>query len=430
MNEEAWKGSSLTCRRHHITVHWLQLGVYSHAHDLPNQDRAMISSENGSQAWAPPLEEQEYPQDAFVAEDDEAGEDRPELDIPLRDRKLVTQPFDFIVSSIEQQIKEKSLILQDNFQRRRVWDDIKASRLIESLLMNVPIPVCYFAELEDGTYSVIDGQQRLSSIYRYLTNIFSLRGLRVRPELNRNRFSELEQGDQRLIKTRTIRCIAIQKESHPDIRFDVFERLNSGAVRLTPQELRNCTYRGNLNNLIRELCEDRAFQEVRGASGPDKRMGDAELILRFMAFYFNSRMYKGLYAPFLDDYLKRGVAMPAEDIDKHRKIFLETIEKVRLVFGDTAFRRYDEAGAPENQVNRAIYDVIMLSFSRIDRHVLEVERAHIVDALRRLSQKDAAFIDSIIQATRDRKRIRTRMDRWINALREIDITCPDISFGE
>jgi hypothetical protein len=141
--------------------------------------------------------EQPYLEETFDDNDEVDGEgSRPELHIPLRERKLVTQPFDFIVSSIEQQIKDRSLLLQDHFQRRRVWDDTKASRLIESLLLNVPIPVCYFAETEDGAYSVIDGQQRLTSVYRFLTNQFPLRGLRVRPEINRKRSGRSATSDR------------------------------------------------------------------------------------------------------------------------------------------------------------------------------------------------------------------------------------------
>jgi hypothetical protein len=109
-------------------------------------------------------EQPELKEEKFFKEEDEAGDERPEFAIPVKDRKLLTQPFDFIVGSLEQQIKEDALRLQDEFQRRRVWDETKASRLVESLLLNVPIPVCYFAELEDGTYSVIDGQQRLTSL--------------------------------------------------------------------------------------------------------------------------------------------------------------------------------------------------------------------------------------------------------------------------
>src|SRR6185295_16817513 len=127
----------------------------------------------------------------------EEEDERPALSIAPADRKLVTHPYDFIVTSLKTQIGDGTLVLADKFQRRRVWDDAKASRLIESLMLNVPIPICYFAELDNNTYSVIDGQQRLTAIYRFLNNEYALRGLRVRPELNRKRFHELDKTDQR-----------------------------------------------------------------------------------------------------------------------------------------------------------------------------------------------------------------------------------------
>src|SRR5687767_10228292 len=118
---------------------------------------------------------------------DQEEERRPELHVAPKDRKLITHPYDFIIRSLTTQVDDSTLVLGDEFQRRRVWDDWKASGLIESLLLNVPIPVCYFAELEDGSYSVIDGQQRLTAIYRYIKNDFPLKGLRIRPELNKLR---------------------------------------------------------------------------------------------------------------------------------------------------------------------------------------------------------------------------------------------------
>ena len=372
-----------------------------------------------------PLEEERFEELANSEEEEE----RPELDIPFNERKLLTQPFDFIVGSLEQQIKDEALILQDEFQRRRVWDDRKASRLIESLLLNVPVPVCYFAELEDGSYSVIDGQQRLTTLYRYMSNLLPLSGLRVRPELNRKRFVELDRADQRMIRTRTIRCIVIEKESHPAIRFDVFERINSGAVKLTPQELRNSTHRGKLNKLIKDLCEDHDFQHIRGVSEIDKRMGDAELVLRFFAFHYRSQDYKGYFAPFLDEYMKDGAKMPDRDIDEHRRVFLETIRKVNAVFGREAFRQIGPDGKASNQVNRAIYDIIMLSFARLPEAGLSRRASDIRAQLQTLC-KDAAFQDAIGRATRDKLRIETRIAKWIAALQEIGLSCPPIPVGK
>ena len=359
--------------------------------------------------------------------DDEA--ERPELVIPARERKLITQPFDFIVSSLEEQIRDGQLILQDDFQRRQIWDQRKSSRLIESLLLNVPIPVCYFAELDDGVFSVIDGQQRLTSISRYIANLFPLSGLRVRPELNRQRFSELEKADQRLIKTRTIRCIVIQKESHPDIRFDVFERLNQGAVKLTPQELRNSTYRGDLNKILKDMCKNKLFQSVRRVDDVDARMGDAEMVLRFFAFHFAASEYRGFFAPFLDKYLESKMLMTAADKQVHEKLFLDTIDKVNSVFDHNAFRQIDEHGKFANQVNRAIFDVVMLTFAHIPKADLVANKSAIIDALKTLCVQNDSFQDAIGKATRDKARINTRVRLWQEKLVALGLNCPALIYG-
>jgi hypothetical protein len=363
--------------------------------------------------------------------DDDADEEvaRPELSIPAKDRKLITQPFDFIVGSLEEQIADGQLKLQDEFQRRQIWDEKKASRLIESLLLNVPIPVCYFAELTDGTYSVIDGQQRLTSVSRYISNLFALTGLRVRPELNKLRFSELEKADQRLIKTRTIRCIVIQQESHPDIRFDVFERLNQGGVKLTPQELRNSTYRGDLNTLIKTLCKNDQFQGIRKVEDVDARMGDAEMVLRFFAFHFAAKSYRGFFAPFLDKYLESKMVMSVSDVSVHETAFLETIDKADAVFGTNSFRQIAEDGKFANQINRAIYDVVMLTFVHASKASLQSNKSELIAALKHLCTKSDDFKNAIGRATRDRARINRRVELWGDELRKLNINCPVLTYG-
>ncbi|MGA0607672.1 GmrSD restriction endonuclease domain-containing protein [Phenylobacterium sp. VNQ135] len=359
------------------------------------------------------VDEQDVEADTDL-QNDESIADEPEEESPLfdestppRDRKLQTNPFDFIVSSINSQIEDGSIVLQDEFQRRRVWNDVKASRLIESLILNVPIPVCYFAEIEDGAYAVVDGQQRLTSIYRYLDNQFSLRGLKVRPDLNRKRFHQLPPADQRLIRARTIRCIVILKESHPDIRFDVFERLNTATVSLNRQELRNSTYRGNLNKLIVELCKNETFLRIRNAETPDKRMRDAELILRFLAFHFGGSEFRSGFTRHLDKYLDSGRKFDEATIASHREAFDETILKAYSVFADDAFRRVDADGTPENQINSAVFDAIMLTFARLDRAVLVTDIIEAVDA-------GAQTPASIPEAIRVRQ-VLGDAARWTNA---------------
>ena len=261
-----------------------------------------------------------------------------------------------------------------------------------------------------------------------MTNQFALGGLKVRPELNGRRFVALDPGDQRLIRIRAIRCIAIMKESHPDIRFDIFQRLNSAGVPLNPQELRNAIYRGSLNRLIKELCENKLFQHIRKVSDKDARMGDAEMILRFFALFHTPDQYRGAYARFLDNYLKSGQSFDERKIVAHKALFIETIDKVDKVFGDRAFRQLTVT-AVHNQVNRAIFDVVMLSFARIDKDRLVSLRKEIIDGLRALCSNDE-FKAAIGGATRDRSRVNTRLRLWTTMLRDIGLTeCPDIKVG-
>ena len=377
-------------------------------------------------AYAPNEHLQELPEEQFEAEDEE---ELLELNVPAKDRKLVTQPYDFIIRSLKDQVDEGTLILADNFQRRQVWDLTKSSRLIESLLLNVPIPVCYFAELDGNSYSVIDGQQRLTAIYRFLNNEYSLRRLKVLPDLNRKKFEDLEPIEQRSLQSRTIRCIVILKESHPHIKYDVFERLNSGFVALNAQELRNSVYRGRLNDLIQELCEDEIFQKARNVTAIDKRMQDCELILRFFAFHFSPSEYKGNLARFLDSYLEKGMEMTPEELTQHRQLFRKVVDDTYYVFDNRAFRRYTLDLGWERSINRAIYDAIMQYFALLDSEAIRSKKAEIAEVLKQLCQ-DPDFNEAISSSTKNKDRVQTRLDKWREALMEIGLKVTKVKIGQ
>jgi Protein of unknown function DUF262 len=372
----------------------------------------------------------ELPEDIF--EDDDRSENL-ESDLPVisdRDRKLVTHPYDLIIRSLKEQIDNRTLILADDFQRRRVWDDTKASRLIESLLINVPIPVCYFAELNDGSYSAIDGQQRLTSIYRYLDNQFTLKSLKIRDDLNGKGFDRLGVQDRRSIESRLIRCIVILKNSDPEIKFDVFDRLNSNSVKLNRQELRNSLYKGDLSNLInRDLSENEIFKKLRRAKEVDKRMNDCELILRFFALYFDTANYHGHLAKFLDNYLRKGQGLNPEEKQLHHKIFVDTVTNVEHVFNTNSFRRYDPNSQTWiNSLNRAIYDVVMLYFSRLSLDVVLQKKDDILEAFMKIHQ-DPEFQLAITVNPEKKSSLQARLDKWYESLRTIGITVERVTIG-
>ena len=240
--------------------------------------------------------------------------DTPDPDeVPVRDRKVFTQPYDLVVESLIDQIKGDTIFLRPlserpSFQRRYVWSNTLASRLIESILLNVPIPPCYLSQNEDFELDVIDGQQRLYSIYRFIENQFSLSGLEVLKETNGKRFHELPPKLQRQLKTHTLRLVAITNESHPEIKFDVFERLNTNTVPLNAQELRNCVYRGSLNEFLKEAVSYKPWMEILRRKQPDRRMRDEELVLRFIAFHVHGvDSYRTPQKHWLNDAAKAGM---------------------------------------------------------------------------------------------------------------------------
>lgn len=359
------------------------------------------------------------------SDSDEEGELYPGVSPP--DRRLITQPYDLSVSDLVSQIEDKSLKLNPVYQRRYVWDDKKASKLVESLLINVPIPVCYFAEERDSSRTTIDGQQRLRSLFRFLGNEFPLKGLEVLSDLNGKRFQQLTERQQRLIKRRTIRCIVISEDSDPEIRFDVFERLNTGSVALTAQELRNSVYRGQFNELLHEIAASPSFTNCVGGRS-DSRMAFEELILRFLALDDQLRDYRPSFKRFLNTYQRTHQNENENWLAAKRVRASETFDKVHAVFGDECFRRArlleDETWEWVPTLNSAVYDVVMLNFARIDAEVVDLApRNEEIEAMTAsLSLSDERFINAISLATGDRTRLFDRVQIYAEAMAEAGLT--------
>jgi Protein of unknown function DUF262 len=349
-------------------------------------------------------------------------EDDTPLDVPVSERRVVTQPYDFNVRTIIDQIDDGTLLVKPSYQRGYVWDDGRASRLIESLLMNIPIPPCYLAEDEVGMYSVIDGQQRLYSISRFSRDDFKLRALTTLTELNGKAFKDLTDREQRAIKSRFIRCIVITQESHREIRFEVFYRLNTGSMQLTDQEIRNAIYRGEFNDLIRSLADQPRWLNALGKKNLDKRMRDDELIVRFFAVHDRFTEYNSPLRSFLNKYVadKTSKNRKLETAEKERftNLFEDTMDKVVLVFKDHAFRSYTHGW--EKLLNRALFDAVSLVFSHIPAKQLTEKSSQAERALIDLcSDKD--FFRTISRSTADRNSFFFRLSKFSQVMNDIGL---------
>lgn len=219
----------------------------------------------------------------FIYDDESDNESKIPYEIPQEVRKITTQAYDKSVSDIVRMIDDKDIKLDPDYQRNYVWDNKKASMLIESIILNVPIPVIYVSQEKDDSWSVIDGLQRLNSLKRFFDGKFKLSGLEILSELNKQDINTLNPKALRMLKNGLLRVIMITHDSNEEIKYDVFMRLNTGSVHLTEQELRNCLYRGSFNKLLKELTQNKTWQTLIGLNGPHKRMADRELALRFLA---------------------------------------------------------------------------------------------------------------------------------------------------
>lgn len=306
-------------------------------------------------------------------------EDLPDLEpyAEVNERKVLIQQYDYAVRTLLDMITENDLVLNPDYQRQYRWDDLKASRFAESILLNIPVPVIYLAEEGDGTFSVIDGQQRLTSLLRFIKpeagNEFKLQGLKVRADLNNKTFAELGRTDKSAITKRPIRCIVVLNESDKALKFEVFERLNTGSSMLTDQEVRNSIYHGNFNDLIKKLAEHQPFLEL--VSLPEKHqknMKAEELILRFFA-YKNLKEetdYPGGYTEYLNTYMEENRSLPASQLDAARDLFYNTVDLIYKTLGPgIAFRRPIDRDNPikfaHTQINGAIYESQMVGFSKV-----------------------------------------------------------------
>lgn len=338
-------------------------------------------------------------EDLDLGERDDTEED----EFPPSDRLIHTQAYDLSINTLKEQWDDGTLIIPD-FQREYVWDNAKASRLIESLLLNIPIPVLFFAETADAKYQIVDGHQRVYTVVRYLDNQFPLSGLRIQAELRGLRCHQLPDREQRFLRTRVMRAIIIGADSSPSMKFEVFERLNTGGLSLNAQEVRHGLNMGAFSDLLSELQHNRYFRDSLGIPKPRKRMVDQELILRFFALRDRLPQYRTPLVRFLNEYMQDNRTPSQEWIFGKSDLFIGTMKLISNIMPGTAFRVTDTSGhSPERAINRALFEAQTVVFSVCDSGQAMSNSSALRMSLASLFD-DSAFNELIRLATGDRFR--------------------------
>ena len=349
------------------------------------------------------------------------------------ERKVVIQPYDYSVKGLLDFIEEGDMLLDPSYQRNYRWDDTKAARFIESLILNIPVPVVYLNEEGDGDYSVIDGQQRLGSLYRFVRASESeatvpeavqepliLEDLKVRSDLNGKTFRDLSREDQNAILKRHIRCIAILNESDAQLKFEVFERLNTGSAELSDQEVRNCVYRGPLNEALKEMATNNRFQQMISLHDDlRKKMKDVELVLRFFAYRELPDDYNEGYVEYLNEFMKQNQNLSDARLVEWKKDFERTVRLVHQVLGaGVAFRKPRSDKGWSRLINGAIYEAQMVAFSRLPANINPSDKTRLTKAAIAAFDNDD-FLNCLFSATAQRKRAQFRSEFLTKKLQKV-----------
>lgn len=341
-------------------------------------------------------------------------------------RNLDIKKYDRMIKDIIASIDDGSIVLTPDYQRNYLWDNKKSSKLIESILLNIPIPVIYASEEEDGKWNIIDGLQRLNTLNRFYKNQFKLSGLEVLNELNGKTYSDLSDNLKSKVDRGDLTIILLLESSSRDIQYDIFMRLNTGAVQLNEQELRNCLYRGKLNDLIKtKMIYNEDFIKLFNFNILHKRMIDVEIILRYLSFSNNYNKekniienYDGRIKNLINNFMLEYQNADDKILEEFQNKFNENIKKCRLIFEDKAFKKMNINGRYETRINRPLYETIMLCFEQYSLDELLSKKDRILYETECLL-KNTEFNDLISTATGNTSKTNKRITMYSDLLKGI-----------
>lgn len=352
--------------------------------------------------------------------------ERPLLEHPFNPAyiniRTLTPSLDTLIDRMAQDPPEIALDTESYFQRRpNLWSAEQKSRLIESILIRFPLPAFYFDGSDHRRWLVVDGLQRLSSIYHFVLdkkNPLRLTGLEFLTQLEGKTYDDLERDLKRLIRETQVVVYIINPGTPADVKFNIFKRINTGGLVLTPQEIRHALFQGTPARFIAELAEMPEFKEATTYSIKSDRMLDRDFANRFLAFYL---LGYEKYQPDLDTFMSRAMAqtqnMSEGELQKIKDDFAASMRLNYEVFGEHAFRKVPtNSNERRKPLNKALFEVFSVLFAHLtpeERTQLKKHKRAFKKAFAHLLHHDDGnqFFWAITSATGDRNRVHYRFAR-------------------
>ena len=377
---------------------------------LPTRKRKVTSRSIGVESEESPEEEAELESGVEVEPDDP---EITKIERPFDPEKIKVRTTNIVVEQLVSRIRHGEIDLSPDFQRSFVWKTERQSRLIESLLLRIPIPVFYVAADDKENWSVVDGVQRISTIDSYMKDEFHLNQLEYLSQLDGLIYSKLPRPMQRRISETPLVVNIIDPGTPEGVMFNIFRRINTGGMMLNGQEIRNALHPGPVRVYLKELAESEEFLKATDNTIRMKRMADRECVLRFMAFYIDP--WEEYDVNDLDGHLSRAMTkinrMTTEQRDAIAEDFRKSMRAAFNIFGHDAFRKRYTPSDPRRPVSKALFEAWSVQLARCSPEeigILLEKREEVIDRLISLMKKDPEFEKAISYATGTPQRVQKR----------------------
>lgn len=355
----------------------------------------------------------------------ETEDDSVEIKRPFDPRKIKVRTTHLVVDQVVTRIRHKEVDLSPDFQRKAgIWDTKRKSRLVESLLLRIPIPVFYVAANEDDLWSVVDGIQRITTLYDFINGRFPLTRLEYLTQFDGAHYDALPRSMQRRISETQLIVNVIEPGTPDDVMFNIFRRINTGGLPLTGQEIRHALHPGAVRDYLKALADTQEFLNATNRSVKPDRMADRECVLRFLAFH--SHPWETYEDRDLDGYLSRTMkninAMRDDDRESLTRDFRRAMLTAYRVFGDDAFRKRYNLQDGKKPVSKPLLEAWSVGFARCSEEEvakLVEKRAKVVTGFMSLLNDDPEFEQAISLSTSQPRRIRKRFEAIHDLIREI-----------
>jgi len=360
-----------------------------------------------------------YEFDQGIDEEDSLSEEH--IEKPYDPTKIQVDPHSMTVFQVMRKIKLGEINLQPDFQRHVVWDPIRQSRLIESMLIRIPLPAFYMDARNDNEWLVVDGLQRLWTLdHFYNKKDIRLHGLEFLDQLEGKNYDELPRSFQRQIEETELSLHVIKPDTPPEAKFAIFYRINTGGMVLTAQEIRHCLFQGKSTELLKKLAASKEFLDATTGSINTKRMDDRECVIRFCAFHIQpfTNYKESDLNKFLSNAMRSINEMREEEIENLERSFIKAMVLSRGVFGRHAFRKMFETDGYRYPINKSIFEVWSVSLEKFDEALLLARRDKIITGFVNKMNTDSEYLESFTQGTGGIRRVRKRFQTTMSIIEE------------